>query len=250
MVRTSARVVLTRSRADNAALAFDLQALGITVIEAPTAEIHAVPVDPPIETVSGWLAQAGAAVATSRPGAEAALAQIGATTLAEFTHRGGILATVGPSTAAVWQQAGLEVAVVATAPATADNLSILLNNTLTPGSAVVHFQGRQARAELRAGLTGGGHTVHGAVVYENAEPAPPNATVRDQCVHADLVFYAAPSAAARALAWMPDLRHVPAAALGPTTAAALRDLHGLSCVAIAASPKESDVLAAIVAALA
>lgn len=244
MVHSRPTVVLTRSSDDNAPLSKALQAHGVEVVEVPTACLRDVPPEPPAAVVRDWLASARAVAFTSRHGVLAGVRALGPQALG---RAGLVRAAVGEATAEALAGQGLAVEVLA--DGTGAQLAEALAAQLAPGDTVVAVQGRHARPELAEGLRSRGLLVQVAVVYANAEPDPPPATQAAAARTADLVYLAAPSAADRLLAWLPDLRDRRFAAIGPTTAAELRARHGIEPVAIAPRPDLATVLDTLLAAL-
>ena len=266
MARTAPRrglVVLTRAVADSAALRSRLEAAGFDVEEVPTTEIvwQAPPADwghwaqSPADTTSATTTPADALALTSRHGAAGwdrwrrAARLIGPP----------LVGCVGAATAAAAEALGMAVDVVAQEPATATSLADALRERLRPahdrvlaGKATVVLwpRGRDARPDLKDALTAWGCTVEELIVYANALPAAPLPALVERCLLADAVLVAAPSACARLLGWAPQLADRPFVAIGPTTAAALRDHHGIEPVAVAASPTDEACLAAVLAATA
>jgi glutamate-1-semialdehyde 2,1-aminomutase len=241
-----AKVVLTRSTADNAPLRTRLEARGVSVVELPTAAVRLIAGEPDARTIHGWLERAAAIAFTSRHGVEGFAATCGSGCLLRFQERGGLVGAVGLATASAVSALGGAADVVAVAPATAATLAELLATRLAnrAGSLVVAIKGRSARPELSDGLLAAGIAVQSAVVYENAEPAPPTPELAARCAAADAVFVAAPSATDRVLQWVPELRHKAIVAIGPTTAAALAQ-HHLAAAAIADAPTTEAACSAI-----
>lgn len=231
-------VVLTRSPADNLPLAQRLHALGLRTTELPTAELVPVPVDP--HEAQQALSAVHAVAFTSPHGVTAFLDQLGPAVL-----QGLPLAAVGQQTAQALQRAGLTVRWTATDAQTGQHLAHLLASHLAPASAVVLVCAAHARPELHDGLLARGHRATKLVVYRNATPVP-HAVALEAAGAADLVYAAAPSAAERALQWLPELARLPWVAIGPTTASRLAQLVPDIAVTVAHTPQLDDVVAAVV----
>lgn len=248
---TGATVALTRSTDDNAALRARLEALGARVVELPTALLVDVAAD--ADAVCAQVAESAAVAFTSRHGVAAFLRLLGTGPLVAAQARGGHVAAVGAATAQALAEAGVAGAIAVGEPATGAHLAERLADALAeseahPKGSVLAVQARHARPELAAGLRRRGVTVAVAVLYENEAPPCPTAAALAACRAADAVHFAAPSAAERLLAWAPDLCHGRLVAIGPTTAAALRNL-GAEPAAVASSPTLDANVAAIAAAL-
>ncbi|MFZ4578499.1 MAG: uroporphyrinogen-III synthase [Myxococcota bacterium] len=238
-------VVLTRSCDDNALLRERLEALGTAVIELPTAAIVDLPPQPEVATCLSLCAQAQVVAFTSRHGVDAWCRQLGAPSLLDAVQRGASVAAVGKGTASALERWGIPVGIQASDPMTGahlaqsigDHLMRLSDHQTSAGmpARTLAVQGRQARPELLQGLRDRGLPVDTAVVYENVTPPPPTPALAVACAQADAVYLAAPSAADRVLAWVPQLREVPLVVIGPTTATELLERHGLTAAAVAAS---------------
>jgi uroporphyrinogen-III synthase len=239
MALTRPTIVLTRAHEDNQALRARLELAGVDVLELPTAQFSDVALAP----AHVALLPDCAALTFASPHAVAAFARQLSAAQVQAIH--GVVAAVGPGTAAALARIGLHAALVADAPSTGEALAALVIARLPPQQTVVVVQARQSQPELVEKLRAAGHTVHVAIVYENAEPAPPTADLLAQAASARAIFFAAPSAADRLLAWAPGLRDRPLVAIGTTTAAALRDKFAVEPAAVAASPDLADVAAAL-----
>ncbi len=232
-------VVLTRAHEDNQALRTRLEAAGVTVLELPTAQFADVPLP---TDVRAQLRDFAAVTFASAHAVAAFARQLSA---AELRTLVGLVAAVGPATAAALDRVGLPASLTASAPSTGHALAELLVARLPHGASVLVVQARQSQPDLGDVLRAAGHDVHVVVVYENVEPATPAAEMLAAAAAAQAIYLAAPSAADRLLAWAPHLRDRPLVAIGATTAAALRDKHGVEPAAQAASPDLADVTAAL-----
>ncbi len=238
-------VVLTRAAADNAALAADLTAAGVRVVEVPTAQVQPIGVLPDRAAVAAWAQRADALTFTSRHGVAAWVDQLGKATL---VRRGLRIAAVGEATAQALVDAGAFVHVQAKEPATGAGLARALGQVLAPASLVVVVQARIGQRDLAEHLVAAGHDARVACVYENVPPPDPDPAVHSIADPHAVVFAAAPSAVARMLGWCDGWRAARWVAIGPTTAQALRD-RAIEPVAVADQPTHAACLAALVAAV-
>lgn len=240
-----ARLLLTRSMDDNAALGATLAGLGHEPIAVATTQIRALPLD--AAELQRDLALADVLALTSRNGAQAAIARIGAPALQQAQRAGLCLAVVGSATAAVLQAAGMTPDLVAE-PATGAGLAVGLIARLGSSARALVLHGDRPRPELFDGLRAAGWSCLGIEVYRNEPAAPPEPAQIAAAARAELALIFAPSAAERLYSWMPQLRALPTVAVGPTTADALVRWHGVSAVAVAEGPGLPALLAAIDAA--
>ncbi len=239
-------VVLTRAAEDNIGLAEPLRAAGLDVLEAPTAAVVHVPIEPDAEAVQAWLARAHAVTFASRHGVRSVVSQLGA----EVLRRPGLLiAAVGQGTAAELRAVGLDVAVTSAEPATAAGLAKALQQALLPRRCVVVVQGRWARPELVDRLLVQGHDARVATVYENRVPDPPPLPAERLSDPATWVFAAAPSAVARMVGWYPLTAHWRWIAIGPSTAEALMN-QGIVPAALCPAADPATILETLLAAVA
>ncbi len=242
-----ARLLLTRSMDDNAALGRLLQGVGHEAIAIATTQIRPLPVD--VAEVQRDFLLADALALTSRNGAQAAIALLGAPALQLAQRAGRLVGVVGASTAAVLEAAGVAPDVVAE-PATAAGLAQGLMRALGRPGRVLALHGDRPRPELFDALCAAGTSCSGIPVYRNEPAAAPDDDQIVAALAAELVLIFAPSAAERLYGWLPALRQRPTIAVGPTTAAALARWHGVSAVAMAEGPGLPALLVAIDAALA
>lgn len=244
MVQPSALVVLTRAPADNQPLRERLEAAGVRVLELPTAQF----VDVPLEIVALDSLRTCQAMTFASPHAVQALArQVGPKTLVNMQQTGVIVGAVGPVTAQVLADLGVRADAVAQRPSTGEQLAELLLPILPKDAQVTAFQAMHSQPELTVRLAAAGHAITHAIVYANTEPPRPHAPLLHQAEEARAIYLAAPSAADRLLAWAPRLRHCPLVAIGPTTAAALRQHHGVMAVAVSSTPELDDVARTLLA---
>lgn len=232
-------IVLTRAHEDNQALRTRLERAGVAVLEVPTAQF----VDVPLTPHQHEQLQSSDAVTFASAHAVAAFAR--QVTVDEVRGIAAVVAAVGPTTAAALDRIGLPASLVAQTPSTGQALAELLIARLQSPRRVLVVQARQSQPELADLLRAAGHIVEVAVVYENAEPVAPTQQLLAQAAQAQAIYLAAPSAADRLLAWAPALRERPLVAIGATTAAALRDKHGVQPAAQAHSPDLADVAATL-----
>lgn len=242
-----AKLLLTRSVDDNAALGRLLAGVGHEPIAIATTQIRPLPVD--ISELQRDVSLADALALTSRNGAQAAIALLGAPALRGFLRAGRIIAVVGAATAAALEAAGVSPTIVAE-PATSAGLAQALVQAMGRSGRVVALHGDRTRPELQEGLLAAGASFAGFAVYRNEAAAAPDQTQVAAAAEAELVLIFAPSAAERLYGWLPQLRATPAVAIGPTTADALARWHGVSAASMAEGPGLPALLVAIDAALA
>ena len=151
--------------------------------------------------------------------------------------RGQVLASMGPGTTQALQACGLTPSLEAQ-PARAEGLLPLLLERVPLGQEICILAGSRGRTWLQQQLQQSGRTVRQLVLYHNqAIPQP----VRDPIsLHA--AVYASPSAAEAMVNSHDWLKDVPAVALGPTTAAWLRDVGSLGQVFECRQPQLSSLI--------
>ena len=239
-------VVLTRSTDDNTALADRLTVAGVLVLELPTVCMTQVAPDQSQAELNELVRRAPALAFTSRYGVSAWVARFGAEDLHSARRRGVEIGVVGRATAQALLDAGVTPSLIAD-PATGLALAAQFLSRLPPpmGAPVLTIGGRHTRPELADDLKAGGQKVTQIVVYENRAPPPPADEDLQRADSAAAIYVAAPSAADRLLAWRPGLGARPFVAIGPTTAAALAQRHGIVAAAVAESPRIAAVEAAI-----
>lgn len=237
-------VVLSRTPADNLALAERLLAAGLQVVELPTAAFFdvAVPADE-LRALRPDLA----ALAFTSPHGVAAWQRSLAAQQSQQAWQTLPCAAVGHKTAEALAAGGWRVQWTATEEETGAQLAQLLADALPAHSKVLIPQARHARPELVAGLTAAGHQPLPLVVYENRAPTPTPAALQ-AAADAQVVYAAAPSAVDRLLDWLPALRLAQWVAIGPTTAARLAERSPEARVVVAAQPSLDAVTAAVFAA--
>ena len=233
-------VLLTRAKADNAALAGMLRDMQHGVVELSTVDIVRS-LRPSDRTTFERNAATAACVAFTSRHAVVAVAATGC--LALIPERVP-LAAVGDATASALQVAGRPASLVAH-PQTGTALAEMLAEVLPDAATVLCPRAAHARPELAEGLTRAGLRPVPIVCYRNVVPQRPSRATVDAALAADLVYLAAPSAGDRLYAWVPELVDRPWVAIGPTTADAITARHGHAPVAVAQSPRIVDVCAAI-----
>lgn len=204
-------VVLTRELEDNLLLARALAGRGVPVRELPCVQTRYV-------------------VPDSWPSSVAAIAFGSRRAVRGFVHAGlgprllggasrPLIAAVGEATRAELEACELAVDLVADPP-TGLALAHALAARLEPGARVLVPRGSLAGGGLEPGLNELGRPCLPLVVYANEAPVLPSL----EPFPVAAVFVAAPSAARRLLQCAPWLRTHSFLAIGPTTAAALREL--------------------------
>jgi uroporphyrinogen-III synthase/uroporphyrinogen III methyltransferase/synthase len=246
-------VVVTRTRGGEDALAARLAELGAAVREVP-AITFAPPADPaPLDAALRDLARFDWAVFASAVAVERTVARLGELGLDPRALAALGLAAVGPATADRLARSVREPDLVP-----ADARGEAMAAALAPrvrGKRVFLPRPAEGRQELPDGLVAAGAEVVAVEAYRTL-PAPPEvfrplaAWLRRGEVHA--VAFASPSAVKAALAGLGEdaalLRGVVLAAIGPTTAEAIR-AEGLEVGAQPARHTGADLAEAIAARL-
>jgi uroporphyrinogen-III synthase len=204
-------VVLTRESADNLELAKALLERGVLVREIPCISTR---------YVMPRIPQAKIDVVTfsSRRGVRGMLEQDLVEKLIPKENR-PLVAAVGPATRTELESAGIKVDLVADPPQGTVLARLIMKEVEPPASVAV------VRGDLRAGgmddaLEQAGFWIEPVIVYENAGPDIP----RLEPTPVAAVFVASPSAAKRLVDKNPWIKDAHFCAIGPTTAAALKDL--------------------------
>jgi uroporphyrinogen-III synthase/uroporphyrinogen III methyltransferase/synthase len=224
-------VVVTRSKGGEDALAERLRELGAWVREIPSIAF-APPADPaPLDAALRDLARFDFAVFASATAVERTVERARALGVGTAPLRALHLAAVGPATA---QRLAREVREPDLVPAqsTGEAMAAALAARVA-GKRVLLPRPAEGRPELLAGLEAAGAEVVAVEAYRTV-PAPPEA-IRPlagwiAAGEVDAVAFASPSAVRAVVLGLAEraalLRQVALAAIGPTTAAALRE-HGL-----------------------
>lgn len=228
-------VLVTRARGDNSATRSRLEAMGANVIEMPTIAVlpaeDAVPLDDALRNLGtyDWI------VFASRNAVRAVYDRLEMLGLTPATH--ARIASIGPSTGAELMRRGASVACSPPA-ATAASLVRSLAGMGLAGARVLLPSGDLARPELSDGLRAAGAIVDCVPAYRTVQPLEE----RRESLEAfrrgaiDIVALASPSAAVNLVAMLGAdaryLQYLQLACIGPTTAAAVREL-GFEPAAIA-----------------
>jgi len=240
-------VVLTRPRAQSAALHEALLAAGARVVELPMIAIEDAPDGGAAlrRAVAGidqydWVAftsanAVGPVTALLRDGRSLGRAR---------------LAVVGRATAAALESVHLAPDLVAE-PSSAAGLAAAFADAPAGGGRVLFARSASARAALGDGLRAKGWTVDEVDAYRTVAAPPPAAVVADQARAADVILFASPSAVEAYLAAVDEVGRplsVPpvVACIGATTAAAARRA-GLTVGIEADVPSAAGLVAALVA---
>jgi uroporphyrinogen-III synthase/uroporphyrinogen III methyltransferase/synthase len=221
-------VVVTRARGGEDALSARLRELGAEVRELPSVAF-APPDDPgPLDAALGELARFDWVVFASATAVERTVARLRAVGRAPSALAALRLAAVGPATAERLAREVREPDLVP-ADATGERMAAALAARVR-GKRVLVPRPAEGRPELVEGLAAAGAEVTAVVAYRTL-PAPPEAVLPlaawIEAGEVDAVAFASPSAVKAVAAGLGDrarlLGRVPLAAIGPTTAAALRE---------------------------
>lgn len=243
------RVMVTRAGKDAAPLRARLEAEGAQVIELPTLAIAppdtTEPLDEVLRRVSGfdWI------VFTSRNAIHAVFDRLVALGLpAEIAIR---VAAIGPSTAAELEERGVRVS-CRPAEATAGELAAALREQCIAGCRILIPAGDLARTELADGLRASGATVEVVTAYRTVQSLENRREALDalRSADVDVITLASPSALQNLVTMLGTdvgaLQFVRLACIGPTTAAAVRELD-LEPAAVACEQTLDGLVAAVVA---
>jgi len=226
------RVLVTRPWIEGERLRRSLRAAGALVLDLPTIAVGPPesygPLDTALSTLSGydWI------VFTSRNAVKAVverLAALGSPPVFPVTLW---VAAVGPATAADLRRRGVYVDAVPESAAV-NFLSGELQRRGVSGTRLLLPQGTLSGRELQDDLERSGASVDAVIAYQTVQPSALDGSVLDavQRGEVDVVALASPSAAynlAHILAphgGCAMLRDVCLVCIGPSTAAAVRDLH-------------------------
>ena len=245
-----ARVLLTRTAAQAAALAETLRADGLEVIAIPTIEVVPAPAGDPLDTAVADLRRYAWVVVTSPNGAEA--------TLAAVARVGGLTsdtrwAAVGPATAAVLAEGGVRADFV---PSERDGEGIAEELPIGPGERVLLPRADIADGILPTRLLARGAIVDEAVAYRTVEsPAGSRAPLAGAFADGpfDALVFTSGSTVRGLLALLsPADRRIAlrstAWCIGPATATVARE-HGFGRVREATSRSVEALAAGILAEL-
>lgn len=206
-------VVLTRPRGQNGALVHALRARRIPVLEWPGIVVEAEPHQVPRNADVVVFASPNAVRhCTSIPD--------------------GLLIAQGPGTARALKQRCANVHSVANPPRSSGVIGAVVA-CIQPPATVAVVGGDLRSSSSASTLQAHGFRVEVVTVYRNVAPLK----LTYAAVPLTAVAYASPSAAKRLIGANPWLLHVPAVAMGPTTADALTDLGAVN-ISIASEPTD------------
>ncbi|MEE2750231.1 MAG: hydroxymethylbilane synthase [Myxococcota bacterium] len=239
-VAASERVVLTATQAVAERQARALRGAGIGVVAAPLIETEATLGEEAIEAALSALWANSWIVLTSTVAAAAFLGRVSLTALAPTTR----FAAIGPSTAREIRQRGLQVEWVATESTSEGFVSEF--PACQQGQEKQHFLfpcAEGARTVVPDALRAAGHEVVRLPFYRS-RPAPEDSVRAALAMDSDFLVFSSPSAVKAFCALGVGLEAVPIA-LGPTTAAAIRE-HGLAEPLVAARPNPEALVELII----
>ncbi len=229
------KIVLTRESEDNMRLARFFAKKGFFVIDYPCITVQPVRVSDERMREILVPGRYRAFLFTSRRGVGFFLEMAGR----RFSAAGATVAAVGEATAEKCREAGILVDVVAR-DYTGKSLGADLLSRLHPGDRVLCVRGNLTTGDLAGVLREGGIVVEELVVYKNDAPLLLPLDPED-CY---IVVCASPSAASRFVAVNPLLVRSAFVAIGPVTAARLKEL-GASDVSLAERPEDESLAKAI-----
>ena len=232
-----ASILLTRPRAQSAALAEILSAEGWACLIAPMLEFQPLAAPPNLDA---RVAAAGALAFTSANGARAFAAINNNRDLQVFA--------VGDATAAAAREAGFQD--VTSADGDAEALARLIQSA-PPKRGVLHIRGAHGRGDLTGRLDAAGVAAAEAVLYEMQAATRLSAGVSDALETGGVeaaAFYSPRTAkifaSLASKAGLAPLSNLRAAAISPAAAAPLADL-GLRRIDIAERPDATAMLRAV-----
>lgn len=241
------RILLTRRPEQSGSLAERLTAAGAVVLQAPLLEIappeDTGPLDRALRTLGtyDWL------TLTSGNAARAVRSRLEALGLHLALPDGVRVASVGPATSAAARSL-LGAARIDAEPSSdfrAESLLGALAAHDLAGRRVLLPLSDRARDVLRAGLEGRGAAVDAVVAYRTVLPADA-ASRLEACLRegVEMVAFASPSAVEGFVAVTGAAGQLPAAVIGPVTAAAARQA-GLDVRVVASPPTSEGLVAAL-----
>src|SRR5947209_9027052 len=232
------RILITRAADDAAPLRRRLEEMGAVVRELPTIELAPPDDCGPLDEALRALDQFDWIAFTSRRAIRAVLDR--RQVLGLSAARWPRVAAVGPATEAELALAGIRVD-CRPVEATGGDLAAVLAERGVQGARILLPLGDIARPDLQAGLEAAGAEIVAVVAYRTLQPLE----ARGDSLQAlrrggvDVIALASPSAARNLAAMLgadaPLLQYVRLVCIGPTTAAAVREL-GLEPAAVAAEP--------------
>jgi uroporphyrinogen-III synthase len=250
---TGLTILLTRDPGASAGFITEAERLGARVLLFPVIAIH-----PPLsweecDRAAGALDQYAAIAFTSANAVRGFRERCDALGIPPDRLRALHLYAVGVQTALELGRWDLPLVAIPER-FSASALAALLGGTRLDGLRVLLPQGNLAREELALRLTALGACVDTVVVYRTLPVSPPDAgsvwaRFADRGI--DVVTFASPSAVAAFAQIYPADRlgplsaHAAIAAIGPTTAQAVRD-HGWTTTCVAAESTMAGLLAAII----
>jgi uroporphyrinogen-III synthase len=244
------RVLVPRPRERAEPLCFLLEDEGAEVLALPLLELEP-PSDPRPLRAAAELLRRFSWVAFASERAVTALVEAARTAGTLDVLRTRKLAAVGPATAAALTAHGLEPTLVA-AVSTGEGLAEALVPRLQPGEVVLLPAAEQGRRALEDGLAVAGVTVERVVAYRSSPAGSAPAGWAEVVAHPPrCVLFGSPRTVEAFLS-LPGAAGlvgvVLAVAVGPTTAAALRD-RGWEPAAIASAPTPPEWVEAAVRAI-
>jgi uroporphyrinogen-III synthase len=245
------RVLVLRPRERSESLCFLLEDEGADVISLPLLELQP-PTDPRALSAAAEQLYRYRWVLFASPSAVDAFVDAVREAATESALRLVKFAAVGPATARALKSAGLNVDVEADL-SSGEGLFLAIRESIQPGDQLLLPAAEEGRPELNDALLAAGFSVTKVAAYRS------RVTEQDPAsVHAafdplpDVALFGSPrtvDAFAQLEGGAPYLSSRACVAIGPTTAAALRE-HGASNVVVAASPTAEALVEAAAQAVA
>ncbi len=226
------RVLVTRPRAEGEPLRRSLRAAGAVVLDLPTIAVGPSESYGPLDTALSTLSEYGWIIFTSRNAVRTVFERLAALGCPPVFPVTLWVAAAGPATAADLRQRGVYVDAVPESAAVSV-LSRQLQRRGVSGTRVLLPQGNLSGRELQDDLERSGASVEAVIAYQTVQPSVLDLSVLEAVRRGefDVVALASPSAAhnlAHILSSQGScavLQDASLVCIGPSTAAAVRDLH-------------------------
>jgi uroporphyrinogen III methyltransferase/synthase len=222
----AARIVVTRASHQAQSLVHELERFGAEVILLPAVAFEAPQDSGPLDHALGELSKFDWVLFTSQNAVRFVSSRLEQLGLANIAQR---IATLGPATAEISREQGFPVDYVATNH-TARSLADELRDSINGRSVFLPHSDR-ADDQIANALRESGALVTDVIAYRTVAPEEPDQAILDRIRGGavDVIIFASPSAFdnVAAILGTGDLitiaEHVQFAAIGPTTARAMRE---------------------------